>query len=116
MVAEKTEKKIDEARMGYKPVARHVSVLFFCISELAQIEPMYQYSLAWWVPREDQLCVRGCGGWWAWWVAGALYFSSGQQALAQVRAGVCSGVCACACACVSVRVFVGGKGVVGGGR
>ena len=48
-VAEKTEKKIDEARMGYKPVARHVSVLFFCISELATIEPMYQYSLTWFV-------------------------------------------------------------------
>ena len=29
--------------MGYKGVARHVSVLFFTISELASIEPMYQY-------------------------------------------------------------------------
>eukprot|EP00798_Chlamydomonas_sp_ICE-L_P008519 gene8518-4817_t len=49
VIAEKTEKKIDEARMGYKPVARHVSVLFFNISDLASIEPMYQYSLAWFV-------------------------------------------------------------------
>ena len=47
--AEKTEKSIDEARLGYKPVARHVAVLFFCISDLATIEPMYQYSLAWFV-------------------------------------------------------------------
>ncbi|GFH25707.1 uncharacterized protein HaLaN_23712, partial [Haematococcus lacustris] len=42
VIAEKTERKIDEARAGYKPVARHVSVLFFNISELAAIEPMYQ--------------------------------------------------------------------------
>eukprot|EP00878_Enallax_costatus_P032417 GHUV01035625.1.p1 GENE.GHUV01035625.1~~GHUV01035625.1.p1 ORF type:complete len:437 (+),score=126.79 GHUV01035625.1:1963-3273(+) len=48
-VAERTEKKIDEARAGYKPVAQVVSVLFFVISELAAIEPMYQYSLAWFV-------------------------------------------------------------------
>ena len=41
--------QIDEARLGYKPVARHVAVLFFNISELANIEPMYQYSLAWFV-------------------------------------------------------------------
>lgn len=43
VIAEKTERKIDDARMGYKPAARHVSVLFFTISELAAIEPMYQY-------------------------------------------------------------------------
>lgn len=49
VIAEKTEKRIDEARAGYKPVARHVAVLFFNISELANIEPMYQYSLGWFV-------------------------------------------------------------------
>ncbi|KAL0050690.1 hypothetical protein WJX82_005287 [Trebouxia sp. C0006] len=48
-IAQRTEKKIDEARLGYKPVARHVAVLFFNISELANIEPMYQYSLVWFV-------------------------------------------------------------------
>lgn len=41
-IADKTERTIDETRLGYKPVARHVSVLFFCISDLAAIEPMYQ--------------------------------------------------------------------------
>ena len=44
-IAEKTEKEIDEARTGYKPVAMRSSGLFFCISELANIDPMYQYSL-----------------------------------------------------------------------
>lgn len=42
-----TEKEIDEARQLYVPVASYSSVLFFCISELSQIDPMYQYSLAW---------------------------------------------------------------------
>ena len=43
--AERTEKEIDEARLGYKPVAERTSGLFFCISELANVDPMYQYSL-----------------------------------------------------------------------
>jgi dynein heavy chain len=48
-VAEKTEIKIDEIRVGYKPIAAHASVMFFCIAELANIEPMYQYSLTWYI-------------------------------------------------------------------
>ena len=48
-VAEKTEKKIDEIRIGYKPIAFYSSVLFFCIADLANIEPMYQYSLSWYI-------------------------------------------------------------------
>jgi dynein heavy chain len=48
-VAEKTEKMIDEARAGYTPIAKHASALFFCISELCNIEPMYQYSLSWFI-------------------------------------------------------------------
>lgn len=48
-IAEKTEKEIDASRMGYKPVAFHASVLFFCIADLGQIDPMYQYSLSWFI-------------------------------------------------------------------
>lgn len=44
-IAEKTEIEIDEARTGYKPAATQTSGLFFCISDLANIDPMYQYSL-----------------------------------------------------------------------
>lgn len=44
---QETEMKIDTARMGYTPIAEHSSVLFFCITDLANIEPMYQYSLNW---------------------------------------------------------------------
>lgn len=46
-IAEATEQKIDTARLGYKPIAVHSSVLFFSITDLANIEPMYQYSLTW---------------------------------------------------------------------
>ena len=48
-IATKTEAEIDATRNGYKPVALHSSILFFCISDLANIEPMYQYSLVWFI-------------------------------------------------------------------
>ena len=48
-VAEETEKNIDEVRQKYKPVAYSTQVLFFCISTLANIEPVYQYSLQWFI-------------------------------------------------------------------
>ena len=48
-IAEETEKKIDTARMGYTPIAIHSTILFFSIADLANIEPMYQYSLTWFI-------------------------------------------------------------------
>nr|AML30857.1 axonemal inner arm dynein heavy chain 1 [Marsilea vestita] len=48
-IAEETGVRIDEARNGYKPAARHAANLFFCVSDLANIEPMYQYSLPWFI-------------------------------------------------------------------
>ncbi|KAM3849660.1 dynein axonemal heavy chain 7 [Diretmus argenteus] len=48
-VAEATEVKIDETRMGYTPIAEHSAILFFSIADLANIEPMYQYSLTWFI-------------------------------------------------------------------
>jgi len=48
-IAEATEKEIDEARLGYVPVAFQAAVLFFCIADLANIDPMYQYSLPFFV-------------------------------------------------------------------
>ncbi|XP_044288081.1 dynein axonemal heavy chain 7 [Varanus komodoensis] len=48
-VAEETERKIDATRMGYRPIAVHSSILFFSIADLANIEPMYQYSLTWFI-------------------------------------------------------------------
>ena len=35
--------------MGYRPIAKHSSILFFSIADLPNIDPMYQYSLTWFV-------------------------------------------------------------------
>lgn len=48
-IASITEGKIDVTRMLYRGVAEHSSILFFCISDLAHIDPMYQYSLTWFI-------------------------------------------------------------------
>lgn len=57
-VAAKTAIEIDNARNEYKPASRHGSVLFFCISELANIDPMYQYSLPWFIHLYDMSIVN----------------------------------------------------------
>lgn len=54
-----TEQEIDETRNGYRPVAVHSSILFFCISDIANIEPMYQYSLTWFINLYLQV-MNGC--------------------------------------------------------
>ncbi|KAI8893820.1 dynein heavy chain and region D6 of dynein motor-domain-containing protein [Globomyces pollinis-pini] len=48
-IAEETEKQIDITRQGYRPIATHSSIMFFVIAEMANIEPMYQYSLSWFI-------------------------------------------------------------------
>ncbi|OUM67642.1 hypothetical protein PIROE2DRAFT_4933 [Piromyces sp. E2] len=48
-VAQKTEREIEITRTGYRPIAVHSSILFFVIADLANIEPMYQYSLVWFI-------------------------------------------------------------------
>lgn len=47
MVAEKTERDIDATRLEYVPVAVRTQILFFCVSDLSNVDPMYQYSLEW---------------------------------------------------------------------
>ncbi|KAJ7552701.1 hypothetical protein O6H91_06G065600 [Diphasiastrum complanatum] len=46
-LAEQTEHNIDKARKGYQSCGEYTASLFFCISDLANIDPMYQYSLPW---------------------------------------------------------------------
>ena len=48
-VAEITEKQIDTARLGYTSIAKHATILFFTVVELSNIDPMYQYSLNWYI-------------------------------------------------------------------
>jgi dynein heavy chain len=47
--AEQTEKEIDLTRSQYIPVAVRTQLLFFCTTDLANIDPMYQYSLEWFI-------------------------------------------------------------------
>jgi len=45
--SEQTMKKIDEAREGFRPCGKQASILFFVLSDLNLIDPMYQFSLKW---------------------------------------------------------------------
>ncbi|XP_025097584.1 dynein heavy chain 1, axonemal-like [Pomacea canaliculata] len=47
--AEVTEKDIDKTRMNYVPVAVNAQLLFFCVADMSKIDPMYQYSLEWFI-------------------------------------------------------------------
>lgn len=47
--SEITERSIDKIRQQYRIVAIHSTKLFFTIDTLANIDPMYQYSLAWFI-------------------------------------------------------------------
>ncbi|TTB85611.1 Dynein heavy chain 1, axonemal [Bagarius yarrelli] len=47
VAAEKTERDIDTTRLEYVPVAVRAQILFFCVSDLSNVDPMYQYSLEW---------------------------------------------------------------------
>ncbi len=53
-VAEQTEKDIDAARTLYRPVSNEASCLFFAITDLANIDPMYQYSLTYFIDLFSQ--------------------------------------------------------------
>jgi dynein heavy chain, axonemal len=67
--AETTEAQIDATRERYRPVSARASLLFFCISDLATVDPMYQYSLSWFsalfvramqeAPKFDDIGERG---------------------------------------------------------
>lgn len=50
-VADQTQTQIDEARTGYAPAGAYNATLFFCIRDMAGIDPMYQYSLAWFIGK-----------------------------------------------------------------
>lgn len=44
-----TEEKIDIFRQSYRPLAVHSSILYYCITDLQNIDPMYQFSLNWYI-------------------------------------------------------------------
>lgn len=47
--AEITERTIDKTRRQYQTVAIYSTKLFFTIDSLTNIDPMYQYALAWFI-------------------------------------------------------------------
>ncbi|KAG8348375.1 dynein heavy chain [Trypanosoma vivax] len=47
--ARETELTIDETRNKYRPHAYRGALLFFCVSELSSVDPMYQFSLQWYI-------------------------------------------------------------------
>lgn len=48
-IAKVTEKEIDKTRSKYVTVAYRSQILYFLLSDLANIEPTYQYSLGWFI-------------------------------------------------------------------
>ncbi|XP_053614808.1 dynein axonemal heavy chain 12 [Plodia interpunctella] len=44
-----TEIIIEKFRLGYRPIASHSAVLYYCVTELPNVDPMYQYSLTWFI-------------------------------------------------------------------
>ncbi|KAK3925188.1 Dynein heavy chain 7, axonemal [Frankliniella fusca] len=44
-----TEDKIESFRHNYQSIAKHSSSLYYCVTDLPNIDPMYQYSLAWFI-------------------------------------------------------------------
>lgn len=45
--AEATESDIDATGLEYVPVAVRAQILLLCVSDLSNVDPMYQYSLEW---------------------------------------------------------------------
>ncbi|XP_045030294.1 dynein axonemal heavy chain 7 isoform X2 [Daphnia magna] len=48
-LAAETSIRMEQSRQAYMPVAQHAAVLFFCLAELINLSPMYQYSLKWFI-------------------------------------------------------------------
>jgi len=46
-LAEATMKRINDQREAYRGCGRKAAVLFFVLSDLSKIDPMYQFSLSW---------------------------------------------------------------------
>lgn len=47
--AKETEAKIEVFRQSYRPIAKHGSALYYTVTDLPSVDPMYQYSLAWFI-------------------------------------------------------------------
>lgn len=57
--AKENERKINEARECYRPVAARASLLYFVINDLRKINPIYQFSLKVMVNRQGKIYTSG---------------------------------------------------------
>ena len=56
--SEKTEKLINQFKHKFKHVSERAALLYFCASDFAVIDPMYQFSLKWYVNIFKQALVE----------------------------------------------------------
>ena len=56
--SEKVAEEVSDARNVYRPVAIRGSVMYFCVSALAQLDAMYQYSLSYYAVLYRQRIVQ----------------------------------------------------------
>ena len=45
--AEVTAVEVNKTSEEYRPVAKRASLLYFCLADMANVDPMYQYALPW---------------------------------------------------------------------
>mmetsp|Transcript_32147 Transcript_32147/g.112954 ORF Transcript_32147/g.112954 Transcript_32147/m.112954 type:complete len:1992 (+) Transcript_32147:926-6901(+) len=45
--AESTSDEVNASSEEYRPVAKRASLIYFCLADLANVDPMYQYALPW---------------------------------------------------------------------
>lgn len=57
-IAEITEQNINSARQEYKEVSQEAACLFFAVSDLVSIDPMYQYSLTYYIELFAQAITK----------------------------------------------------------
>jgi len=54
-------KRIDEIRESYRSCGKRAAVLFFVLNDLAQINPMYQFSLDWYKTLFEKSILESVG-------------------------------------------------------
>lgn len=47
VVADATERQIDETRAGYQLIAHYASLMYFCVVDLGFVDYMYSWSISW---------------------------------------------------------------------
>jgi dynein heavy chain, axonemal len=51
------EIEIEAARRKYLPVARNATELYFSLSSLSALHPLYQYSFFWYTQTFSKVCI-----------------------------------------------------------